>query len=116
MVMYAPFLHVQDTGAVAQLVEHYVRNVGVVSSNLIRSTSFHDDAETGSSLQPAGWQAIWRTPILRAFRKRTEDKKNTGRHCHMAEVAEADAGGVTHHYNNRRGRKNGPRRNGVHNA
>ena len=25
------------------MVEHYVRNVGVVSSNLIRSTSFSDD-------------------------------------------------------------------------
>ncbi len=36
------FLYVRDAGAVAQLVEHYVRNVGVVSSNLIRSTSFSD--------------------------------------------------------------------------
>ena len=32
-------------GAVAQLVEHYVRNVGVVSSNLIRSTSFSDGGD-----------------------------------------------------------------------
>lgn len=49
--MYFYDFHLCLKGAIAQLVEHHVRNVGVVSSNLIRSTrgfikSFLPEAET----------------------------------------------------------------------
>ena len=85
MVACCPFLHVRGAGAVAQLVEHYVRNVGVVSSNLIRSTSFPTMLELALPCSRLGYKLGLANAVLRAFWKRTVEK-SAGAGVAQAEV------------------------------